>query len=423
MSRFSRPRLHAFWTTMRTRPTSSAGATTAWLIGSCRMRRAAPDCDCTHLQGRARAAHLRRHQRDHEAADCADALNAQDMLERKAEAMEAQVTEKAAGGPLDGLRIIELAGLGPGPLCAMLLGDLGAEVIRVDRLGSADAILPLPAAFDVVNRGRRPIALDLKSAAGQETLLRLVEQADALIEGFRPGVSERLGIGPDVCHARNPRLVYGRITGYGQTGLLAQSAGHDINYISLTGALHSIRRVGERPIPPLNLVGDYGGGAMFLAVGMLAALFERTRSGQGQVVDAAMVEGAAVLMGAFFALSAAGSWSKEPGTNLLDTGAPFYDVYETSDGKFVAVGALELNFLLSWRGASISMSGSFGTRWTGGRGRATRAAGGNLPDAPARCLARGIGRNGLLRDGDPEPGRGANPSSQPKAQNLPANRG
>ena len=238
------------------------------------------------------------------------------------------------------------------------------------------------AAFDVVNRGRRPIALDLKNAAGRETLLRLVEQADALIEGFRPGVTEQLGIGPDVCHARNPRLVYGRITGYGQTGLLAQSAGHDINYISLTGALHSIRRFGEKPIPPMDLVGDYAGGAMFLALGMLAALFERTRSGRGQVVDAAMVEGGAVLMGAFFALNAAGSWSKEPGTNLLDTGAPFYDVMRHRTGSSWRSARSNLDFLPNWRGASISMSGSFGPDGPAVVAGAARAAGGIFRTRP-----------------------------------------
>ncbi|MGH7856895.1 MAG: CaiB/BaiF CoA transferase family protein [Candidatus Binatia bacterium] len=242
-------------------------------------------------------------------------------------------------GPLEGIRIIEIAGIGPGPFCAMLLSDLGAEVVRIDRVDAK----PNPAT-DVLLRGRRSVGVELKSAEGVETVLRLVEKADALIEGFRPGVMERLGLGPDVCQARNPRLVYGRMTGWGQEGPLAQAAGHDINYIALTGALHSSARRGEKPVPPLNLVGDFGGGAMYLAVGVLAALLEARGSGKGQVVDAAMVDGAALLMTMFYEWRPTGLWRDEPGTNILDTGAHFYDVYETKDGKYVSIGSIEPKF-------------------------------------------------------------------------------
>jgi alpha-methylacyl-CoA racemase len=247
-------------------------------------------------------------------------------------------------GPLAGLRIIEMAGIGPGPLCAMLLADMGAEVIRIDRLASGEKVLPIPTELDIVNRGRTPIAIDLKQASGRALLLRLIGGADGLIEGFRPGVAERLGIGPADCHAVNPRLVYGRMTGWGQDGPLAQAAGHDINYIALTGALAATGRAGAPPTPPLNLVGDYGGGTMFLAFGMVCALLERERSGKGQVVDAAMVDGAAILMTTFYSMRAAGLWGGGRGGNLLDSGAPFYDVYPTSDGKWVSVGALENRF-------------------------------------------------------------------------------
>jgi alpha-methylacyl-CoA racemase len=224
----------------------------------------------------------------------------------------------------------------------MLLADLGAEVLRVNRTGETKLFSDLRA--DLTGRGRRSVMLNLKAPEGAETLLRLVEKADALIEGFRPGVTERLGIGPDVCLKRNPRLVYGRATGWGQEGPISQTAGHDINYIALTGLLHSIMRQGGRPIPPLNLAGDYAGGALYLAVGILSALLERQTSGKGQVIDAAMIDGAISLMTVVFSLRAAGSWNDEPGTNILDTGAPFYGVYETRDGKFVAIGAIEPQF-------------------------------------------------------------------------------
>jgi alpha-methylacyl-CoA racemase len=247
-------------------------------------------------------------------------------------------------GPLDGVRIIEVAGIGPGPFAAMLLSDMGAEVLRVDRAQAVRGGDPERPPLDVLNRGRRSIGIDLKNADGVETLLKLVESADALIEGFRPGVAERLGIGPDDCFARNPKLVYGRMTGWGQDGPMAQAAGHDINYIALAGALEAVGRAGQPPTPPLNLVGDFGGGGMFLAFGVACALLEAQRSGQGQVVDAAMVDGAAILMSMFHGFTAMGIWNPERGTNLLDTGAHFYDVYETSDGKYVSIGSIEPQF-------------------------------------------------------------------------------
>ena len=253
-------------------------------------------------------------------------------------------------GPLEGVRVIEIAGIGPGPFCAMMLADMGADVIRVDRadrVRGGDPELP-PA--DVLNRGRRSVGVDLKSPEGIETVLRLVESADALIEGFRPGVTERLGIGPDDCLARNPKLAYGRMTGWGQDGPYAHTAGHDINYIALAGALESFGRAGEAPVPPLNLVGDFGGGGMLLAFGIACAIIEARSSGQGQVVDAAMVDGAATLMTFIHGMAAMGIWNDERGTNMLDTGAHFYDVYETSDGKYVSIGSIEPQFYAELRG-------------------------------------------------------------------------
>jgi len=250
----------------------------------------------------------------------------------------------SAKGPLSGLKIVELAGIGPAPYCAMLLADLGADVLRIDRAQNVAAGAPDQPPLDLLNRSRRSVGVDLKHPEGVETVLRLAEFADVLIEGFRPGVMERLGLGPEVCRARNPRLVYGRMTGWGQTGPLAPVAGHDINYIALSGALHAIGRRGEAPVPPLNLVGDFGGGAMFLALGVLAALFERGRSGQGQVVDAAMTDGSASLMTIIWELLHMGFWRDERGVNLLDTGAHFYDVFETGDGKYVSIGSIEPQF-------------------------------------------------------------------------------
>ncbi|XOV84419.1 MAG: CaiB/BaiF CoA transferase family protein [bacterium] len=242
-------------------------------------------------------------------------------------------------GPLSGFKIIELAGIGPGPFCGMMLSDMGAEVVRVERLTGADK-----APKDVLARNRRSVALDLKNPEGVETVLRLVESADALFEGFRPGVTERLGLGPDVALARNPRLVYGRMTGWGQEGPMAQAAGHDINYIGLSGALHAIGRQGERPVPPLNLVGDFGGGGMLLAYGLVCGMLETQRSGKGQVVDAAMVDGSAALMAMFFSFAASGAFTDQRGTNLLDGAAHFYDTYETKDGKHVCIGSIEPQF-------------------------------------------------------------------------------
>jgi alpha-methylacyl-CoA racemase len=239
--------------------------------------------------------------------------------------------------------VIEIASIGPGPFAAMLLADLGADVLRIDRSGGAGNPLG-EGSWNFMHRGRRSAAVDLKHPDGRELVLRLCASADALIEGFRPGVMERLGLGPAEVAARNPRLVYGRMTGYGQDGPLAHVAGHDINYIAIAGVLGSMRRTGEKPLFPLNLVGDFGGGGMLLALGVVSAVLEARSSGRGQVVDAAMVEGSALLSTMFHAMHAAGLWNDTPGTNLLDSGAPFYEVYETSDGGHVAVGALEPQF-------------------------------------------------------------------------------
>ncbi len=281
-------------------------------------------------------------------------------------------------GPLAGSRVIEMAGIGPGPFCAMMLADMGADVIRVDRASSvqgarsaASASRPSravadesgsdsgsdsaatgasrPPPIDPMSRGRRSIGVDLKAPGGPETVLKLAESADAMMEPFRPGVAERLGIGPEPCLRRNPRLVYGRMTGFGQDGPCAAMAGHDVNYIALAGALHPIGRQGEAPVPPLNLVGDFGGGGMYLAFGMVCALLEARSSGRGQVVDAAMVDGAASLMTMFYGLRAAGFWSDERGANLLDTGAPYYNVYETKDGRYISLGSLEPQFYAELR--------------------------------------------------------------------------
>ena len=245
-------------------------------------------------------------------------------------------------GPLHGVRVIELESLAPAPFGCMVLADLGADVLRVDRPVAAGH--PVVRPTDPLVRGRRSIRLNLKDPAGLAVLLRLLDSADVLVEGYRPGVAERLGCGPDVCLDRNPRLVYARMTGWGQDGPLAAAAGHDIDYLAVAGSLDPIGRAGERPVPPLNLVGDFGGGGMLLAVGVLAALLERERSGRGQVVDAAMVDGAALLATFIHGLRASGAWRDERGSNLLDGGAPFYDTYQTADGKFVAVGALEAKF-------------------------------------------------------------------------------
>jgi alpha-methylacyl-CoA racemase len=247
-------------------------------------------------------------------------------------------------GPLTGYRIIEVAGIGPGPFAAMMLADMGAEVVRIDRAQAVTGGDPSNPSKDLLNRGRRSVGVDLKHPDGVETVLKLVEQADGLVEGFRPGVAERLGIGPDVCLARNPRLVYGRMTGWGQDGPMAQAAGHDINYIALAGALAHFGRAGSKPTPPINLVGDFGGGGMFMAFGVVCGILEAQRSGNGQVIDVAMVDGSAVLMSMMWGLKQLGVWKDEFGTNVLDTGAPFYDTYETKDGKFISLGSLEPQF-------------------------------------------------------------------------------
>ncbi len=247
-------------------------------------------------------------------------------------------------GPLAGIKIIELAGIGPAPMAAMLLADLGATVLRVDRVEPSGLGIARPLKHNLLLRGRRAIAVNLKEPAAIDMVLRLIESSDALIEGFRPGVMERLGLGPEVCLARNAKLVYGRITGWGQTGPLAQTAGHDINYIGLTGALDAIGRKGQPPTPPLNILGDYAGGALYLALGVLSALVESQRSGKGQVVDAAIVDGVASLMTNFHGLAGAGILKAERGTNLMDSGAYFYDVYECADGRWLAVGPLEGKF-------------------------------------------------------------------------------
>ncbi|MDN5860990.1 MAG: CoA transferase [Pseudonocardia sp.] len=248
----------------------------------------------------------------------------------------------AGRGPLVGLKVVELAGIGPGPHAAMMLADMGADVVRVDR--PAGGLTLGDGNVDPTLRGRRRVEANLKDPGGRETVLRLAEKADVLLEGYRPGVTERLGVGPTQCHARNPRLVYARMTGWGQDGPLAQRAGHDINYVSLTGALHAIGRSGQRPAVPLNLVGDFGGGSMLLVVGVLAAAWEAQRSGEGQVVDAAMVDGASVLVQMIWGLLAQGLWRDEREVNLLDGAAPFYDTYTCADGRDVAVGAIEPQF-------------------------------------------------------------------------------
>ncbi len=250
------------------------------------------------------------------------------------------------GGPLSGLRILELGGVGPVPFCCMLLADLGAEVIRIDRPPGYDGGAPVDVRFNLLNRSRRSLAIDLKKPDAAGAVLKLVESADALVEGFRPGVAERLGLGPVQCLAVNPRLVYGRMTGYGQTGPLAHFAGHDVNYISLSGTLHSIGPAGGGPVIPLNLAGDFGGGSLYLALGLVSAILEASRSGQGQVIDAAMVDGSASMMTLFYGLRAAGYWSDARGSNRLDSGAPWYNVYQTSDGSWLSVGANESRF---WR--------------------------------------------------------------------------
>ncbi|MFM0521226.1 MULTISPECIES: CaiB/BaiF CoA-transferase family protein [Caballeronia] len=251
-----------------------------------------------------------------------------------------------ARGPLAGIRIVELGGVGPAPFCCMLLADLGADIVRIDRPPGYDGGAPVEHRFNLLHRGRRSAALDLKKREATDAVMKLVRSADALIEGFRPGVAEKLGLGPDACLAANPALVYGRMTGWGQDGPLAQAPGHDINYISLTGVLHSVGRAQGGPAIPLNLAGDFGGGSLYLALGVVSALLERQRSGKGQVIDAAMVDGSASLMTLFYGLRAGDYWRDERGVNRLDSGAPWYNVYETKDGRWLSLGSNEARF---WR--------------------------------------------------------------------------
>jgi alpha-methylacyl-CoA racemase len=245
-------------------------------------------------------------------------------------------------GPLKGMKIVEIGSIGPGPFCAQMLADMGADIIRIDRKTPAPILQDTK--YEVLHRNRRSVMVDLKKPAGVQTVLKLIAQSEALIEGFRPGVMERLGLGPDICFDKNPGLVYGRMTGWGQDGPLAQAAGHDINYISLSGALHAMGSAGGKPAVPLNLVGDFGGGGMFLAFGIMCGVYEARTSGQGQVVDASMVEGAAALSGMFYGMFAGGMQNNKRGTNLLDGGAHFYDTYETADGKWISIGSIEPQF-------------------------------------------------------------------------------
>ena len=286
-------------------------------------------------------------------------------------------------GPLQGTRIIEFAGIGPGPFCAMLLADMGAEVIRIDRPGAnAEG-----ARAEILNRGRRSIAIDLKLDAGRKTCLTLIGQADGLLEGFRPGVMERFGLGPQQCQAVNPRLVYGRMTGWGQHGPLASTAGHDIDYIALSGALHAIGESGRGPVVPLNLIGDFGGGAMLLAFGMVCGLLEASRSGAGQVIDAAMTDGAALLMTMMYGWHAQGQWSDTRGSNLLDGGAPFYGAYRCADDRWLAIGAIEPQFYAQFRQlAGLADDPAFDTQhdpqaWPAQRERLAEVIGGRSRDA------------------------------------------
>ena len=286
-------------------------------------------------------------------------------------------------GPLDGVRVVEVAGLAAAPLGCTVLADLGASVTRVDRADRAKRAGQAAPPADPLSRGRRSVAVNLKDPDGVAILLRLADNADVLVEAFRPGVAERLGFGPDVCLDRNPRLVYARMTGWGQDGPLASTAGHDIDYIAISGALSMVGRAGQRPVPPVNLAGDFGGGGMLLAIGVLAALVERDRSGTGQVLDVAMTDGSALLTALFYGLKAGGQWRTERGTNLIDGGAPFYDTYQTADGKFVAVGALEPAFyadLLAKLGSTQLGSHQLGSAQLG----STQLGSGDHPDLPDR---------------------------------------
>ena len=324
-------------------------------------------------------------------------------------------------GPLGGLKIVEMAGIGPGPFAGMMFSDLGADVIRIDRLPKrgADGFESVKKP-NIVDRGRRSIAVDLKAPAGVALALELIAQSDAVIEGFRPGVMERLGLGPEVCLAANPKLVFGRITGWGQQGPLADTAGHDINYIAISGALHAIG-TGEAPLPPLNLVGDFGGGAMMLAFGVVCALWEAQRSGRGQVVDAAMTDGAAILMAMMYGFKANGTWRDARASNLLDGGAPFYGVYPCADGKFVAVGALEPQFFEEFVAGLGLDAEALGDRWKPQSWPAWRAAiAVAFLTRPRDAWAEVFADFRRLRDAGHEPGGSAGTPPQRRARNLRA---
>jgi alpha-methylacyl-CoA racemase len=349
-------------------------------------------------------------------------------------------------GPLSGVRVIEIASLAPAPFGCMILADLGADVLRVDRAERSGSQAQAPS--DPLSRGRRSIGLNLKDPAAIDVVLRLTENADVLVEGFRPGVAERLGFGPEVCAERNPGLIFARMTGWGQDGPLALTAGHDIDYIAISGALSTVGRPGQSPVPPVNLLGDFGGGGMLLALGILAALVERASSGRGQVVDAAMVDGSALLTSFIYGMRAAGSWRDERGANLLDGGAPFYDTYATSDGGYVAVGALEPQFYAALlRGLGLTDAGlpdqHDRARWPELRKRFTEVFGSrtrtewervfagtdacvspvlNLAEAPAHPHA--LARNafvdvGGVRQPAPAPRFGRTAAAQPAAPPRP----
>jgi alpha-methylacyl-CoA racemase len=346
-------------------------------------------------------------------------------------------------GPLAGTRVLEITGLGPGPFCGMLLADLGADVLRIERADVARATDTSRPAGNAMHRGKRAIGLDLKSSDGAAMFVRLAQRADAVIDVFRPGVAERLGIGPDDCMAGNPRLVYGRLTGYGQDGPYSQMAGHDIDYIAIAGALEPLGRAGDPPTPPLNVIGDFAGGGMLLAFGIVSALLERERTGVGQVIDAAMIDGAALMLTPFFGARASGFWGPR-GTNLLDTGAPFYEVYETSDGEWMAVGALEPQFYAAflaglgldadtladrddpanWPALKTAFAAVFRQR--------TRAQWCRIFDGTDACVApvlapteahthpHNVARRGfLVRDGVPQPAPGPRFSAHPDPEPAP----
>ncbi len=312
-------------------------------------------------------------------------------------------------GPLAGLRVVEFAGIGPGPMAAMLLADMGATVIRLDRTVASDLGVAKPTRFDLLMRGRRSIAIDLKRPAGIHLALELLERADASIEGFRPGTMERLGLGPHVALTHNPRLVYGRMTGWGQEGPLAQAAGHDLNYIALTGALAAIGNAGEAPVAPLNLVGDFGGGALYLAFGMVCALLEAKHSGKGQVVDAAMTDGASSLMTMFFGLHAAGLYSLDRGTNILDGGSAIYGVYACADGLYVSVAAIEMKF----RADLFRLLGI-----EPGRTGVARQDRCGIQDQDPGCVVQGARRQRRLLRPGADHGGGARASAQQAAPDL-----